>query len=94
MKWTAALFAALLLVPAAPAKEPKPPKPPKTKPMESLERAQFRISHSCPATGKTEGPCPGYVIAYIQAPQKGGEHNVMNMQWLSTAEAKGKTPVK
>ena len=98
MKAMVALFAGLLLAGVAPAKDPKPPKEPKPpKPsasMDSPEKAEFRRMHPCPATGKTTGSCPGYVIAYIQSPKQGGAHTPMNFQWLSKAEAQGKTRVK
>ena len=53
-------------------------------------RRQFRSAHPCPATGKTVGACPGYVVDHIQALKRGGADTPANMQWQTTAAAKAK----
>ena len=35
-------------------------------------RRAFQASHPCPATGKTSGPCKGYVIDHIKPLKRGG----------------------
>ena len=56
---------------------------------ESAKRA-FERRHPCPSTGKTYGPCPGYVIDHVRALKHGGADSPDNMQWQTTAEAKAK----
>jgi hypothetical protein len=53
-------------------------------------RREFRKAHPCPATGKTTGACPGYVIDHVQALKHGGADNPSNMQWQTQADAKAK----
>jgi hypothetical protein len=53
-------------------------------------RREFRNAHPCPATGKTIGACPGYVIDHVQALKHGGPDAPSNMQWQTTAAAKAK----
>jgi hypothetical protein len=43
--------------------------------------AAFRAAHPCPATGKTHGACPGYVIDHIVPLCADGPDVVENMQW-------------
>ena len=50
----------------------------------------FRRKHPCPATHKTYGACPGYVIDHIQALKHGGADSPYNMQWQTRAAAKAK----
>ena len=50
----------------------------------------FRKAHPCPATGKTSGPCPGYVIDHVVALKNGGADAPSNMQWQAVANAKAK----
>ena len=40
----------------------------------------FRRSNPCPATGKTYGACPGYVVDRVQALKRGGAADPSNMQ--------------
>ena len=54
----------------------------------------FRRTHPCPATGKTTGACPGYVIDHVKALKRGGADAVSNLQWQTTAAAKAKDRVE
>jgi hypothetical protein len=53
-------------------------------------RRNFMRSHPCPATGKTSGACPGYVVDHIKPLASGGPDNPSNMQWQTKAAAKEK----
>jgi len=50
----------------------------------------FKKSHPCPSTGKTSGPCAGYVIDHVVPLKRGGADAPANMQWQTTAKAKAK----
>ena len=50
----------------------------------------FRRAHPCPATGKTYGACPGWVVDHVQALKHGGADDPSNMQWQTRAAAKAK----
>jgi hypothetical protein len=50
----------------------------------------FKRAHPCPSTGRTTGPCPGYVIDHIQALKHGGADDPSNMQWQTKEAAKEK----
>lgn len=52
--------------------------------------AAFKKTHPCPATGKSRGACPGYVIDHIKPLKRGGADTPANMQWQTTREAKAK----
>ena len=52
--------------------------------------AAFKHDHPCPATGRSKGPCKGYVIDHINPLACGGADRPSNMQWQTTAEAKAK----
>ncbi len=54
-------------------------------------RRAFQRQHPCPATGKTTGACPGYVVDHIVPLKRGGADAPENMQWMTVAEAKRKT---
>ncbi len=56
---------------------------------ESAKNA-FKRSNPCPATGKTSGPCKGYVIDHITPLAKGGKDDSSNMQWQTKAAVKEK----
>ncbi len=53
-------------------------------------KSQFRRGHPCPATGRTSGHCPGYVIDHVRALKHGGADDPSNMQWQTVAAAKAK----
>jgi hypothetical protein len=50
----------------------------------------FQKSHPCPSTGRTTGPCEGYVINHIQPFETGGAASPSNMRWQGVAAAKAK----
>ena len=50
----------------------------------------FRAAHPCPATGRTRGACPGYVIDHVRALCAGGADSPGNMQWQTVLDAKSK----
>lgn len=60
----------------------------------SSARTAFRHKNPCPATNKTTGPCPGYVIDHKQALKRGGPDTPENMQWQTTQAAKAKDRVE
>lgn len=53
-------------------------------------RSQFQRMSRCPATGKTHGACPGYVVDHINPLCAGGADVPSNMQWQTAAAAKVK----
>lgn len=52
--------------------------------------ARFRRVSPCPSTGKTKGPCPGYVVDHVVPICAGGADDPSNMVWQPTADAKKK----
>jgi len=46
--------------------------------------------HPGPATGKSRGACPGYVVDHVKPLCAGGPDHPSNMQWQTAAEAKKK----
>jgi hypothetical protein len=50
----------------------------------------FKREHPCPATGRSSGSCPGYVIDHINPLECGGADAPFNMQWQTIAEGKAK----
>lgn len=50
----------------------------------------FKYTHPCPATGKSKGACPNYIIDHIKPLDCGGADAPSNMQWQTKAEAKAK----
>jgi hypothetical protein len=54
----------------------------------------YRKSHPCPATGKTYGACPGWIVDHVEALKHGGADDPSNMQWQTRAEAKAKDRVE
>lgn len=53
-------------------------------------KSQFKQTHPCPATGRSKGSCPGYIIDHVQALACGGADHPSNMQWQTKADAKAK----
>jgi 5-methylcytosine-specific restriction endonuclease McrA len=54
------------------------------------QRRAFMHQNPCPATGRTSGACPGYVVDHITPLKRGGADRPWNMQWQTKAEAKAK----
>jgi|SRR6267378_4008764 len=52
---------------------------------EHAKVAAFRKTHPCPATGKTTGPCPGYVVDHMYPLCAGGADEPENMMWQEHA---------
>jgi hypothetical protein len=50
----------------------------------------FKRQHPCPSTGKTSGPCPGYVIDHIVPLCASGPDATYNMQWQTLEQGKEK----
>jgi len=57
-------------------------------------RRAFVRSHPCPATGKTTGACPGYVVDHVIPLKGGGADAPENMQWQTVAEARAKDGIE
>jgi len=51
-------------------------------------KAHFKKAHPCPSTGRSTGPCPGYVIDHINPLKRGGADAPSNMQWQTVEAAK------
>jgi hypothetical protein len=57
----------------------------------SLEvKHEFQRRHPCPSTGRTTGPCPGYIKDHIVPLACGGPDDPANLQWQTVAAAKAK----
>src|SRR5260221_7651576 len=54
------------------------------------QRVLFMKKHPCPATGKTRGACPGYVVDHVKPLCAGGVDHPSNMQWQTIPEGKKK----
>lgn len=52
------------------------------------QRANFVKAHPCPATGKTKGACPNWVVDHIKPICAGGVDAPSNMQWQRFSESK------
>jgi hypothetical protein len=61
---------------------------------DSHAKEAFRRAHACPATGKTYGACPGWVVDHVQALKHGGADAPWNMQWQTRAAAKAKDRIE
>ncbi len=57
-------------------------------------REAFMREHPCPSTGRTRGPCPGYVVDHVRALKHGGADTPSNMQWQTVEAAKAKDKVE
>jgi len=57
-------------------------------------RAAFMREHPCPCTGRSSGPCPGYVVDHIRALKHGGADTPSNMQWQTVEAAKAKDRIE
>ncbi len=80
------LFAAgvLLLAGVARAETPRSP---------AMVRA-FRKLNPCPATGKTAGACPGWVVDHRIPLCAGGPDDPRNMAWSTVADGKWKDGIE
>lgn len=50
----------------------------------------FKQYHPCPATGKSKGSCPGWIIDHRIGLCVGGLDSHENMRWMTVSEAKNK----
>ena len=57
-------------------------------------RSAFMREHPCPATRRTSGSCPGYVVDHVRALECGGADAPSNMQWQTVADAKAKDKIE
>ena len=57
-------------------------------------RRAFQRSNPCPATRRTTGACPGYIVDHIIPLKRGGADEPANMQWQTPAEAKAKDRIE
>ena len=57
-------------------------------------KRDFRKSSPCPVTGKTSGPCKGYVIDHVKPLKEGGPDSPANMQWQTEAAGKAKDKIE
>jgi hypothetical protein len=74
-------------------------RPAETKPESKYKRskkarAEFQRVNPCPATGKTTGRCPGYVVDHIRPLKRGGPDVPANMQWQTEEAAKLKDRIE
>lgn len=56
----------------------------------SDQRRSFMQQNPCPATGKSYGSCPGWIIDHINPLACGGADNPSNMQWQDKVSARAK----
>lgn len=56
----------------------------------SAAKTAFKRISPCPATGRSTGPCPGYIIDHIKPLACGGADAPSNMQWQTKSAAKAK----
>lgn len=82
-----AALAALVLCGAALAQSNSALRDPK-------QAAAFKRTHACPATGKVQRACPGYVVDHIMPLCAGGADEPANMMWMSAADGKKKDAVE
>lgn len=51
---------------------------------------KFKKTHACPATGKIQTTCPGYIVDHIVPLCACGKDDPSNMQWQSYKDSKAK----
>jgi hypothetical protein len=57
-------------------------------------RREFQHQHPCPATGRTTGACPSYVVDHIVPLKPGGAERPENTQWQTVEAAKAKDKIE
>ena len=55
-----------------------------------IARQSFMRANPCPSTGRTYGPCRGYIVDHVNPLACGGADEPGNMSWQTTADAKAK----
>jgi hypothetical protein len=60
----------------------------------SHSKTEFKRANPCPATGRSSGPCPGYVIDHIKPLKRGGADDPSNMEWQTKEQAKAKDKIE
>jgi len=79
----AAVLACAAADTAAPTGRTDPPRDPAV-------RAAFVRAHPCPATERTSGACPGWVVDHRLPLCAGGADAPENLQWITAAQAREK----
>jgi hypothetical protein len=59
-------------------------------PRDPRVRAEFMRANPCPATGRSRGACPGWVVDHRIPLCAGGADAPANMQWITRARAREK----
>lgn len=59
-------------------------------PSQHCREEAFKREHPCPATGRSSGRCPGYVIDHVNPLECGGADAPYNTQWQTVAQGKAK----
>lgn len=57
-------------------------------------RKAFMLENPCPSTGKTSGPCPGFVADHLIPICAGGRDEPWNLQWQTVEDAKAKDVIE
>lgn len=52
--------------------------------------AEFKRASPCPATGRSSGACPDFIVDHIQPLCAGGADAAANLQWQTVHQAKQK----
>lgn len=58
------------------------------------EKRMFRALNPCPATQRTNGPCPGWVVDHFIPLCAGGADRPSNMQWQPLAQSRLKDKIE
>lgn len=74
MKILIALLAFLFLLTGAASRDP-------------AQVRAFRKNHPCPATGKADGPCIGFVVNHVVPLCWGGKDAPLNMEWQDVTKS-------